>query len=67
MTNSNNIVIHEGNGSNSSVSGGIISAGDIDGKDGDNITVHYNAEYMGRFAEHENAEVLQQIFSWREL
>ena len=46
MTNSNNVVIHEGTGTNSSVTGGILAAGDVDGKDGDNITVHYKAEYM---------------------
>ena len=67
MRNSSNIVIHGGgNPTQSSVTGGIVANGDIDGT-GNHITVHYSSEYMGIFEEHENTEALKQILSWREL
>ncbi len=61
------IVIHGGgNPTQSSVTGGIIANGTVDGT-GNHITVHYNSEYMGKFEEHEIRESVGQIFSWREL
>jgi len=61
------IIIHGGgNPTESSVTGGIVANGDIDGT-GNHITVTYNSEYMGTFGEHEIRETLGQVFSWREL
>jgi len=61
------IIIHGGgNPTESSVTGGIVANGDIDGT-GNHITVHYSSEYMGRFGEHEIRETVGQVFSWREL
>ncbi len=67
MRNSSGIVIHGGgNPTASSVTGGIVSNGDIDGT-GNHITVQYNSEYMWKFGEHEQSETVSQVFSWREL
>jgi len=67
MRNSSGIVIHGGgNPTQSSVTGGIVSNGDIDGT-GNHITVQYNSEYMWKFGEHEQSETVSQVFSWREL
>ncbi|MFQ5863946.1 MAG: hypothetical protein ACE5IW_01825 [bacterium] len=67
MVNPNNIVIHGGgNPTESSVTGGILANGDVDGT-GNHITVHYNSEYMGKFAEYENSASSREIVLWREL
>jgi|GEM_PF-825831 len=61
------IIIHGGgNPTESSVTGGVVANGDIDGT-GNHITVTYNSEYMGKFGEHEIRETVGQVFSWREL
>ena len=67
MINPNRIVIHGGGTpTQSSVTGGIVANGDVDGT-GNHITVHYNSEYMGIFSNWEDLTNSQQIFSWREL
>ena len=67
LRNNDGIIIHGGgNPTQSSVTGGIVAKGDIDGT-GNHITVQYNSEYMGRFGEHEIRETVSQVFSWREL
>ena len=67
MRNSANIVISGGgNPTQSSVTGGIVANGEINGS-GNHITVHYNSEYMGIFGEHEQSQTVSQVFSWREL
>ncbi|MCH6560629.1 hypothetical protein IH799_09785 [candidate division KSB1 bacterium] len=67
LRNSAGIIIHGGgNPTQSSVTGGIVAKGDIDGT-GNHITVQYDSEYMGRFGEHEIRETVSQVFSWREL
>lgn len=67
MVTPNNIVIHGGgNPTESSVTGGIIANGDIDGT-GNHITVHYHSEYMGKFGEYENQTEANKIVMWREL
>jgi len=61
------IIIHGGgNPTQSSITGGIVANGDVDGT-GNHITVNYDSEYMGRFGEHEIRETVSQVFSWREL
>lgn len=67
MVNPNNIVIHGGgNPTESSVTGGIVANGDVDGT-GNHITVHYNSEYMWKFGEYENMDDSRDIVLWREL
>ena len=67
MRNSANIVLSGGgNPTQSSVTGGIVANGEINGS-GNHITVHYNSEYMGIFGEHEQSQTVSQVFSWREL
>ncbi len=67
LRNNDGIIIHGGgNPTQSSVTGGIVAKGDIDGT-GNHITVQYDSEYMGRFGEHEIRETVSQVFSWREL
>lgn len=67
LTNPNTVVIHGGgNPTESSVTGGIIANGDVDGT-GNHITVHYNAEYMGAIADFETIQEGREILSWKEL
>ena len=67
LRNNDGIIIHGGgNPTQSSVTGGIVANGEVDGT-GNHITVHYNSEYMGRFEEHEQSATVSQVFSWREL
>ena len=67
MRNSAGVVIQGGgNPTQSSVTGGIVSAGAINGM-GNHITVQYNSEYMGKFGEHEQSRRVSRVFSWREL
>lgn len=67
MTNPNNIVIHGGgNPTQSSVTGGIVANGDVDGT-GNHITVHYSSEYMKKFEDYEIGSNISEIVSWREL
>lgn len=67
LRNPQNIVIHGGGSpTESSVTGGIISAGDVDGT-GNHITVRYNSEYMGIFGGFEGEASVSGIISWREL
>ncbi len=67
MRNSSNVVIHGGgNPTQSSITGGIVAAGEINGT-GNHIIVHYNSEYMGRFEAHEQSRTVSRVFSWREL
>jgi len=67
MTDPNNIVIHGGgNPTQSSVTGGIVANGDVDGT-GNHITVHYSSEYMKKFEEYEIGSNVKEILTWREL
>jgi len=67
MRNSANIVISGGgNPTQSSVTGGIVANGDVDGA-GNHITVQYKAEYMKKFEEHEQSLTVSRVSSWREL
>jgi hypothetical protein len=67
LVNPNNIIIHGGGDpTESSVTGGIIANGDVDGT-GNHITVHYNAEYMGEFDDFEDLDSAREIFLWHEL
>lgn len=62
-----NVVIHGGgNPTESSVTGGIIANGDIDGT-GHSITVRYDSEYMTSLGEFENVQTFSEVASWREL
>ncbi len=55
-----------GTPSESSVVGGIIADGTIDGR-GSHITVQYNAEYMGQFGDYERPSETYWIYRWEEL
>ncbi|MCH8871511.1 hypothetical protein IH824_01855, partial [candidate division KSB1 bacterium] len=67
LRNNDGIIIHGGgNPTQSSVTGGIVAKGDIDGT-GNHITVHYSSEYMGKFEAHEQSRTVSRVFSWREL
>lgn len=67
MTKTNNIVIHGGGSpTQSSVTGGIVANGDVDGT-GNHITVHYSSEYMKKFEEYETESNVKEIYAWREL
>ena len=67
MRNSSNIVLHGGgNPTQSSITGGIVAAGEVNGT-GNHITVHYSSEYMGKFEAHEQSRTVSRVFSWREL
>ncbi len=61
------VVIHGGgNPSESSVTGGIVAAGEVDGH-GNHITVHYKAEYMSLFGAYEDRTSSIMSMRWREL
>ncbi|MFQ5752368.1 MAG: hypothetical protein ACE5HI_10260 [bacterium] len=67
MVDPDNIVIHGGGSpTQSSVTGGIVANGDVDGT-GNHITVHYNPEYMQKFGNYENTNNSSEILIWREL
>ncbi|MFQ5823953.1 MAG: pilus assembly PilX N-terminal domain-containing protein [bacterium] len=67
MRNPNHTVIHGGgNPSESSVTGGIVANGNVDGT-GNHISVHYKHEYMEIFGNYENREASFVLLSWREL
>ncbi|MFQ5603783.1 MAG: hypothetical protein ACE5HS_10990 [bacterium] len=67
MVNPNNIVIHGGGSpTQSSVTGGIVANGDVDGT-GNHITVRYNSEYMRAFENYENLNGNREVVLWREL
>lgn len=64
---SNNIVIHGGGTpTESSVTGGVVANGDVDGT-GNHITVHYNPEYMSIFGDYENGQNAILSIVWEEL
>jgi hypothetical protein len=67
MINPGHILIHGGGSpSESSVTGGIIANGDIDGT-GNHITVYYNPEYMGMFETFETGQQAVRVVSWEML
>lgn len=67
MITPNHVVIHGGGSpTESTVTGGIIANGNIDGT-GNHITVLYNPEYMGNFGYYENREGAFEVISWREI
>jgi hypothetical protein len=67
LMNPNNVVIYGGGSpTESSVTGGIVANGDVDGT-GNHISVHYNSEYMGVFGNFEDTSKSKEIFLWREL
>jgi hypothetical protein len=62
-----NVVIHGGGTPNeSSVSGGIIANGSVDGT-GHHISVQYDPEFMESVAEFENVQTFSTVVSWRDL
>ncbi len=67
MINHGHVVIHGGGSpSESSVTGGIVANGDIDGT-GNHITVYYNSEYMGLFGTFETGQQPVRVISWEML
>ena len=67
MINPGHFVIHGGGSpSESSITGGVVANGDIDGT-GNHITVYYNPEYMGIFETFETGQQAVRVISWEML
>lgn len=67
MTTPDAVIIHGGgNPSESSVTGGVVANGPVDGT-GNHITIHYTPEYMTLFGEYENRTASISSIKWQEL
>lgn len=67
MINHGHVVIHGGGSpSESSVTGGVVANGDVDGT-GNHITVYYNPEFMGVFENYETGVPPVRVISWEML